>query len=142
MFIASHSVRFFLSISRNAIQFAARLIMPIQHVTALTYMDAILEADKPVLVEFWKPGCSVCLSMSNIIHDVVTDLCGLVGLVKVNTDEVPAATKTFHVDTVPRLLVLDRGRIVGDFSGVVSKHAILDVLKPFMRYPRLPEAES
>jgi thioredoxin 1 len=107
--------------------------MPIQHVTTLTYVDAILEADKPVLVEFWKRECSKCLSVSNIIHDVVTDFCGLVGVVKVNIDEVPAATKTFHVDMVPRVLVLDRGQIAGDFSGVISKQAIIDVLRPLIR---------
>jgi thioredoxin 1 len=63
-------------------------------VTDQSFEQEVLKSDKPVLVDFWAPGCPPCAALAPILEKVAGELGEQVKFAKVNaaqerTREVP-----------------------------------------------------
>ena len=90
--------------------------------------DTILQAEVPVLVDFWSPTCVPCRALVPILEELTEENEGDVTIVKVNTAEYPALVTRFGIDTLPTLLFFYKGRVVERMVGVQSKHKIQSAL--------------
>ncbi len=101
-------------------------------VTEESFESAVLGADSPVVVDFWAPWCGPCRSFAAALDEVADELPETLTVAKVNVDENQALARQFGVMSIPTLLFVDRGEVLGTFSGALPAHAIRDVFGRFV----------
>lgn len=89
-------------------------------VSAATFDSEVLEADGPVLVDFWAPWCAPCRMQTPIIEEWVKARAGQVKLAKLNTEEAPDLATRFGIRSIPTLIVFQDGQPLVSAIGVQS----------------------
>ena len=83
--------------------------------------DAVLNSDKPVLVDFWADWCGPCKMLNPIINELADAYVERVKVGKVNTDENREVSVRFSVSAIPTVILFNNGEIVERFVGLRSK---------------------
>jgi thioredoxin len=86
-------------------------------VTEATFDSAVVQAQLPVLVDFWAEWCPPCRWLSPIVEDLATEQAGKLLVAKVNADENPGLVRRYGNLSLPSLLLfvggVERARIIG-----------------------------
>ena len=82
------------------------------HVTKATFQAEVLDADVPVVVDFWAPWCGPCKAIAPLLDRLALEHAGRVKIVKVNIDEERELGSAFHVQSIPTLVTLHHGEVV------------------------------
>lgn len=90
-------------------------------VTNATFDTEVLQADKPVLVDFWAEWCAPCRKVEPLLEEIATEMAGKVEIVKLNIDEYPEIARTYRVMSVPTLTVFKDGQPVNSIAGARPK---------------------
>ena len=69
--------------------------------TDANFQSEALEADKPVLVDFWAPWCGPCRMVGPIIDDVAETYLNKVKVGKLNTDDNPQVATKYGIRSIP-----------------------------------------
>ncbi len=91
-------------------------------------MQEVLQADIPVLIDFWASWCNPCRVFSPVVDEIAEEIPG-VKVGKVNVDEEPELAREFDVMSIPMLVLFRDGQVVGTSVGVQSKEDIVQMLK-------------
>lgn len=102
--------------------------MSIVHVTKENFQQKVLQAKKPVLVDFWAPWCGPCRMLAPILEEIAAETDGAV-IAKVNVDEQPELAQQFGIMSIPTLVFFKEGRVTDTLVGLRDKAAILSLLK-------------
>ncbi len=81
----------------------------------------VLNADKPVLVDFWAPWCAPCRMVGPIIEELSSSYAGRVKVGKLNTDDNPTIGSRYGIMSIPTILLFKNGEIVDRIVGAVPK---------------------
>ena len=88
-----------------------------QPVTDQSWDSEVLEADRPVLVDFWAEWCGPCRMVSPIVEEIAEEKSDSLKVVKLNIDENPGVARKYQVMSIPTLMLFSGGaeqkRIVG-----------------------------
>ena len=101
----------------------------IKNVTTDSFRTDVVEAGKPVVVDFWAEWCGPCKKLSPILEEVADELGDDVSVVKVNVDEDRTLGAMFQIMSIPSVLIFKNGEKVDEFVGLRSKADIVAQVK-------------
>lgn len=94
--------------------------------TDATFQSDVIDRSMtmPVVVDLWAPWCGPCRTLGPILEKVIDATDGQVLLVKVNTDENPAISQAFQVQSIPAVYAIKDGAVVDGFMGAYPEHVV------------------
>ncbi|HET6385349.1 MAG TPA: thioredoxin [Armatimonadota bacterium] len=95
-----------------------------QEVTDASFQKEVLEANQPVLVDFWAPWCGPCRALSPIVEQLASENGAAIKFVKVNVDDSPRVAETYRIQGIPTLMLFKNGQRAGEMVGLQKKDAI------------------
>lgn len=80
-------------------------------VSDATFEQDVLQANKPVLVDFWASWCGPCRALTPVLEEVSTQYSDRVTFVKVNVDDNPETPAKYGVRSIPTLILFKNGDV-------------------------------
>ncbi len=74
--------------------------------------DELLGGDRPVLVDFWAEWCMPCRMLAPVIEQLGERYAGRIAVAKVNVDEQPELAARYHIQSIPTVILFDKGQPV------------------------------
>jgi thioredoxin 1 len=113
---------------QNNIDWKGRINMAVVTITKDNFDSAVLNSDKPVLVDFWASWCGPCRMVSPIVDEIGNESDDRYKVGKINVDEQPELAAKYNVMSIPTLMVFRNGQPAQTSVGVRSKQDILTML--------------
>ena len=103
-----------------------------------TVTDASFAADVersplPVLLDAWAPWCWPCQIVGPMVEEIAIEMAGRLRVGRINVDENPSTTTRFEINSIPTLLLIERGRELDRISGVQTKAEIVRRIARILR---------
>jgi thioredoxin 1 len=93
----------------------------IQHTSDAAFDSDVLQADKPVLVDYWAEWCGPCKMIAPILDEVSKDYDGRLKIAKMNVDENRDVPAKFGIRGIPTLMLFKDGQLAATKVGALSK---------------------
>ena len=93
----------------------------IKHVTDGSFGVDVLQADKPVLVDYWAEWCGPCKMIAPILDEVSKEYAGRLQIAKMNVDENRDVPAKFGIRGIPTLMLFKGGELAATKVGALSK---------------------
>ena len=84
----------------------------------------VLDANVPVVVDFWAEWCGPCKMIAPALEDIATELGARVKIAKLNIDENPELAAQFGVRSIPTLAMFKAGEVADIKVGAAPKTAL------------------
>ena len=101
-------------------------------VTDETFEAEVLNATKPVIVDYWAEWCGPCRQVSPVLEEIATEHGEKIDVVKLNVDENPVVTQRYGIMNIPTMSVFKDGQVVKEIVGARPKSALLRDLADFI----------
>jgi thioredoxin 1 len=98
-------------------------------VTDGTFQSEVLDAEQPVLVDFWAPWCGPCRVVHPILEEMATERDDL-RIVSLNTDENQQTAAQYEVLSIPTLILFKDGAEAKRVIGAMPKRRLESELEP------------
>ena len=98
-------------------------------VTDTNFQAEVLEADGPVLVDFWAPWCGPCRVVAPVLEEIAAERPDL-KIVKLNVDENQQTAANFQVLSIPTLILFKHGEVAKKVVGAYPKRKLEAELEP------------
>ncbi len=103
-----------------------------QTVTSSDWQSEVLEADRPVLVDFWAEWCGPCRMVSPVVEEIAQEKGGALKVVKLNVDDNPETARKYRVMSIPTLMVFDGGDEKKRIVGARGKGQLMEDISEFI----------
>jgi thioredoxin 1 len=101
----------------------------IPDVTDANFQNEVLEAEGPVLVDFWAPWCGPCRVVHPVLEEMSDERDDL-RIVSLNTDDNPQTAARYEILSIPTLLLFKDGQIAAKVIGALPKKRLEAELEP------------
>src|SRR4051812_49949077 len=100
-------------------------------VTDITFQAEVLEAEGPVLVDFWAPWCGPCRVVGPVLEEIAAERSDLT-IVKLNVDENQQTAANYQVLSIPTLILFKHGEVAKKVIGAYPKRKLEQELEPVL----------
>jgi thioredoxin 1 len=101
----------------------------LNQVTDTNFDAEVLEAEGPVLVDFWAPWCGPCRVVAPVLEEIASERDDLT-IVKLNIDENQQTAARFQVMSIPTMILFKAGEPVKTVIGAYPKKKLEQELAP------------
>ena len=101
-------------------------------ITDKTFDDLVVQADAPVLVDFWAEWCGPCKMIAPVLEEIASEMDGKLTIGKLDVDHNQNTATAFGVMSIPTLLVFSGGEVSKRLVGAKSKGTLLQELDEFL----------
>jgi thioredoxin 1 len=102
----------------------------IHDVTDSSFQAEVLEADVPVIVDFWAPWCGPCRMVSPVLEEIAVERGEGIKVVKLNIDDNQQTAADFEVLSIPTIILFRHGQVAKKVIGAMPKKKLEAEFEP------------
>lgn len=112
--------------------------------TAATFEEAVIRKslETPMLVDFWAEWCGPCKTLTPLLEKLAADYHGAFLLAKVDVDQEQELAAAFQIRSIPTLVVVKDGQILGAIPGALPEGQLREMLGQVGIQPAEPPADA
>ena len=95
--------------------------MAVMTVTDTSFEADVLNADTPVVVDFWAEWCGPCKQIAPVLEEISGEMEGKVAIAKINVDDNPNVAAKYGIRGLPTLMMFKGGELVAAKPGANAK---------------------
>ena len=99
------------------------------HVTDGDFEEKVLNADGPVLIDYWAEWCGPCKMIAPVLDEIADEYEGRLKVCKVDVDANPDIPPKFGIRGIPTLIVFKGGNAEATKVGALSKTQLTDFIQ-------------
>ena len=103
--------------------------MAVLHLNSENFEKEVLEAQEPVLVDFYADWCGPCKMMVPVVEKIEQELEGQAKVCKINVDEAGDIAAEYGVMSIPTFIVFKQGKPTRTTVGMQSEEILKDMIK-------------
>ncbi len=96
------------------------------------FEQEVLKSDLPTLVDFWAPWCGPCQMMGPILEEASSEWTGKIKVGKLNVDEVVNIARDYEIQSIPTMVLFDKGEPVKRIVGARPKKAFEEEFRSWL----------
>ncbi|MQF64717.1 thioredoxin [SAR202 cluster bacterium AC-409-J13_OGT_754m] len=90
-------------------------------VTDAEFEEKVLNAEIPVLVDFWAEWCGPCKMIAPMVDELAEEFDGQMAFAKVDVDSNPITAVKYGIRSIPALLIFRDGQPIDQIIGAIPK---------------------
>ena len=96
------------------------------------FEEKVLNADKPILVDFWAEWCGPCHMIAPFVAEIADEHEDVLGVAKMDIDNNPMTPGRYGVMSIPTLMLYKDGEAVARVTGAMPKDRIMAYIQPHL----------